>query len=576
MTELPLGVTFTVGNQQWPDVEDLVTTTETPGGLKEARFSLSSEGAQIRWDDRLVIYDSTWDRYPFVGRISSIHKTGLCFDFVATRSTRLRPMESTTGPMTPAHPGGLYAGRIYRASTPMVEALRDALSLCDVVFDGGINELSGLQFIADTSNMGGYTAEQIWDYVSSLIGTEGTPLLWHVRGLNQEQVVVIDFQDTSARYRTRLSEDDIDEDYDSEQIITRAVLEWGNDQVYGESLPNVGDAGRQLVHTKYINGARDIVGIGAAQGLTGSYLSRSGKFMATSTTLTMECNKDIVRVVPPVGSSDDWPLWLLESGHGIFLEDRPVALAPYNEGLKYIIGTEYVWKAGKLVCRCGIAGGGLDSRIQRTVDYNVNRLFFGPYNGPPGGNHPLADADVIPLIGPELRAGEPGEPPVTAYGITAFRAGQDALGGFPSDPTAPSVPYGKQIDPDLVADEGLEANINFDPATAGFQAAVRTTPGTYGQYRLILGDASGLVADTVNAEFYRVIPPSENPLGGAQLLFTAQSGGLKDRTLPLAFPVILKRGDYIMVKVLSPVATTAIWAAISLHAKKNFPALKTN
>lgn len=574
MGELPSGVTFTVASQQWPDVENLVTTTETPGGYKEARFSLSSKGSKIRWDDKLTIYDSANERWPFIGRISQVHKTGLCFDFVATRSTRLRPMESTTGPGNPSHPSGVYAGRIYRAGTQMVQALQDALQLCDVVFDGGINVLSGLQFVADTSNIGGYTAEQIWDYVSSLIGTEGTPLLWHVRGRNNEQVVVIDFQDLTARYRTHLNEDDIDELYDAEQVITRAAVEWGNDQVYAETLPGVSSAGRQLVHSKYINGTRDLTRIADAQGLAGSYLSRSGRFMATSTILTMECGKDIVRVVPPVASSDDWPLWLLESGHGIVLENRPLSLAPYNESLKQIIGTEYVWKTGKLTAQCGIAGGGLDSRIQRTVDYNVNRMFFGPYNGPPGGNHPLSDADLIPLVGPEVRAGEPGEPPVTSYSITAFRAGQDALGGLPSNPSAPTVPYGKQVDPDLIADEGLEANINFDPTTLGFQAAVRTTPGTYGEYRLVLGDSAGLVADTVAAEIHRVVPISENPLGGTQFLFSITSGGLKDRTALIAPVAILKRGDYAMIKVTTA-ASTATWAALSMHAKKNFPALKS-
>lgn len=571
MTELPVGVTFTVASESYPEAADMVTTTETPGGLSEHRFSLpSKEGSLIRIDDRLSIYDSTYEAWPFVGRISSIHKTGLCYDFVATRSTRLRVMESTTGPGNPSHPSGVYAGRVYKAGTPMVQALTDALQLCDVVFDGGINPLSGLQFVADTSNIGGYTAEQIWDYISGLISQTSTPLLWHVRGLNNEQVVVIDFQDPAARYRVALREEDIDETYDAEQIITRAALEWGNDQVYAAELGSVALAGRQLTHTKYANGSRDITRLADAQGLVGYYLSKFGQFTATSTTLTMQCDRDRVRVVPPlvVSPIDNWPLHLMESGHGIFLIDRPTELAPYNEGLKYIIGTEYIWKEGKLTCQCGVAGGGLGSRVQATVDYNVNRLFFGPYNGPPGGNHPLADADLLPQVGPEvLPAGTPGEPPVTSYGIAAFRAGQDSLGGDPL------VPHGKSIDPDLVNDEGLEANVNFNPADTGFQAAVRVTPGTFNQYRLILGNSAGLVADTVVGRFYRVIPPSENPLGGQQLLFEFTSTGVKDRTATILTPVTLKRGDFAMIEVTTA-GTTASWAAISLHAKKNFPSLK--
>lgn len=571
MSELPVGVTFTLGNQEYPDVADLVTTTETPGGLKEARFSLSSkDGVDIRWDDNLIIYDANEDRWPFVGRISTVHRTGLCYEFVATRSTRLRVIESTTGFGNPSHPSGIYAGRIYKPGTLVATALTDALQLCEAVFDGGINPLTGIQFVTDSSNVAGYTAEQMWDYVSGLLSGFSTPLLWHVRATNNVQVVVIDFQDIAPRYRVELAEDKIDEIYDSEQIITNSAVEWGNDQVYAEGLLNLVQSGRQLRHGKYVNGSRELVSLNEAQGLVGDYLARFGLFKASTTTLTLKCDEDIVQVVEPIATSDNWPLWLLESGHGIHLIDRPISLEPYNEADKYIIGTTYTWKTGVLVAQCGTAGGGLDSRIQRVVDYNVNRLFFGPYNGPPGGNHPLADADLLPQVGPEVRAGEAvGEPPVTSYGIGAFRSGLDANGGDPN------VPYGKQLDPDIVPDEGLEANVNFDPSELGFQAAVRVTPGTFNQYRLILGNAAGLVADSVTAEFYRIIPTSEHPLGGQQFLFSISSLGLKDTGPQAIVPLaILKRGDYAMIKV-TEVGASATWAAVSLHAKKDFPALKS-
>lgn len=562
MGELPNGVSLTIGNQAWPDVEDLVTSTETPGGLRECRFSLPSKGSKIRWDDPLVIYDSVHAAWPFVGRISRIHKTGLCFDFTATRSTRLKVIESTTGPGNPSHPSGIYAGRIYKPGSLMGLPLTDALQLCEAVFSGGINPLSGMQFVVDSVNVGGYTAEQIWNYISGLVSQFSTPLLWHVRGRNNLQLVDIDFQDLAARYRVHLDEDKIDEDYDSEQVITRAAVEYGNDQIYTASVTPA-SAGRKLDHTKYVNGSRDLGRLADAQGLAGHYLSRYGQFMATRTTLNMECGKDIVRVVPPLGSSDDWPLWLIESGHGIFLVDRPTDLAPYNEGLKFIIGTEYVWKEGKLTATCGVAGGGLDSTVIGTVDYNVNRLFFGPYNGPPGGNHPLADADLLPQVGPEiLPAGTAGAPPVTSYGIAAFRAGQDALGGDPN------VPYGKQIDPDLVPDEGLEANFNIDPTVEGFQGGVRTTPGTYNEFEIIVGNATGKIADSCVVEVYK-----DTATGDPQKILTITLEATSSRTAPITPAVLLGRKDFMLFK-MTTLATTATWCAISLHAKKNFPALK--
>lgn len=559
MTKLPQGVTFRIANQEW-EPSELVHTTETPGGLKECTFSLPSKGREIEWDDQLVIHDSIWGAYPFIGTISDIHKTGLCYDFKAVRGTRLQSLESTTGPGNPSHPSGIYAGRIYKAGTLMQQTITDALQLCEVVFNGNIVTL-GLQYVADTQNMGGYTPEQMWNYVASLLSSLSTPLLWHIRGRSGVQVVDIAYQDTAARYRVELDEDAIDEHYDAEQVITRALIEWGNDQVYGIGLPSVSWARRKLIHNKYLNATRDITRLGDAQGLAGAHLSRFGVFRASQTTLTLECGKDTVTAVPPVGDSNDWPLHLVESGHGIQLLNRPVSEYPYNENLKYIVGTTYNWDEGSLSLDCGDSIRNLAGDVQQIIDYNVNRLFNGPYNGPPGGNHPLADADLLPLVGPEI-AGE--VPPSTSYAIGAFK-GALTEGD-------PEVKYGKQLDPDIVPDEGLEANVNFNPADAGFQAAVRTTPGTYSEYRLLLGNSTGLVNDAVVGEFYRVIPPSEG--GGTQFLFSFTSGGLKDRgAIALPTSVVLKRGDYAMIKVTTA-GTTSTWAAISLHAKKNFPRLK--
>lgn len=558
MTVLPPSVSFSLSHTTFKP-NGLVHSTETPGGFRDCKFSLdSNNGRLVSMDDVLVIYDNEWDRYPFIGHIDQIHKTGLCYDFVAVRSTRLQVQRKTTGGMSPSHPSGVYAGKIYHAGTPYVETLRDALQLCELVFDGGITD-PGLQYVADSINMAGYTAEQMWNYVSSILASLDTPLLWHIRGTSGIQVVHIDFQDTAPRYRVELPEDQIDESWSSEDIITRATTEWGNDQVWDNALTNPRVAGRQLIHDKYINGSNNITRLGDAQALVDHFLQRLGVYRSTSGQLTLNCDKDIVQVKPPVGSADNWPLYLVESGHGIALDNRP---NPEDEPLKYIVGTEYTWDTGQLVLRTGVDVGGLESAVQQIVDYNVNRLFFGPYNGPPGGNHPLADADLLPQVGPEL-GGE--VPPSTTYGITAFKAA--------ITPGDPNVKYDKQIDPDLVADEGIEANVNFDPTTLGFQAAIRVIPGTFNEYRLLLGNQNGLIADAVAAEIYRVIPPSEGT-GGQQFLTAISSAGTKDHTAAISPPVTLKRGDYAMIKVTT-IGTVATWAAVSLHAKKNFPALKS-
>lgn len=555
MTSLPTGVTFTIGKQRYqPD--GLTHSTETPGGYRECKFSLSSkDGAQVQWDDKLVIYDSTWSRYPFVGHIATVHKTGLCFDFTAVRSTQLRVIKSTSGAGSPSHPSGVYAGRIYKAGTPMLSTIQDALGLCENVFNGAIVD-PGLQYASDSVNVAGYTAEQLWNYVSSLMTGLATPYQWHIRGLAGLQVVDIAYADAAARYRVKLPEDRIDETYDSNQVVTTVAVEYGNDQVYQDSLPNVSFAGRKLIHDKYVNASSNLNRINEAQGLAGVYLSRLGQFMSTSSTLTLKCNEDIVRVVLPVGDSDNWPLWLLESGHGLFIIDRPIELYPYNEGLKYIIGTDYDWDTGVLQLRCGTMAGGLESTVNQIVDYNVNRLFFGPYNGPPGASAPLADTDLLPTVGPE----SPGDNS-TSGGVPTFVASESQ--------GDPNVPYDKQVHPDLIPDEGLEANFNIPVDAIGFGGGIRVVPGTFVEYEVILGNTTGKVADTVTIEVYKDLGVGF----GQTLLFTITVTGSNTKTAPISPSIALGRKDFLLYKV-TVAGTVATWAAISLHAKKRFPALK--
>lgn len=566
MTTLPDDVTFRMGRTdvRSGDVEQLVTTTETPGGFGRCTFSICGQ-LRPELTDIVRIYNSTYDKYPFIGRVSDVHKKGLTYDVIATRSSRDRTYGKNTVPISPSHPGGETSERIYEAGTQLYVILTDALSITPDIFDGGIVN-PGLQLVADSQDVGGFTAEQVWDYVSSILGSLATPLLWHIRGSGGLQVVVIDYQDTAARYYVELAESQIEETYTVNAIVNEAAVAYGKGQIaVSPSSGSISHSVLQNIRTKYVNASNSgVTRITEAQELADSYVTRYNDLQSNNDTLTIKCGQDQLRVVPPVHTVpiDDWPLMLVESGHGILLKNRPSTLYPYNKALKYITGTSYNWDSGELTCNCGSVQT-IESTTQRIIDYNVNRLFNGPYNGPAALNHPLADADLTPKVGPEI---DGASPPATSYGTPAFK---EAL-----SPEDPNVKYGKQIDPDLVADEGLEANINFDPSISGFQAAVRVIPGTFSEYRLLLGNSSGLVDDTVDAEIYRVIPPSENPLGGTQFLCSISSTGLKDRTAVIAPNAVLKRGDYAMIKVTTS-GITATWAAVSLHAKKNFPRLKS-
>lgn len=556
-TKLPSDVTMTIGATPVGsgDIEQLVTTTETPGGFASCSFSACGT-LRPELADIIRIHNSTYGAYGFIGRVSAIHKKGSTYDITATRSTRDKTYTVNTVPVSPDHPGGQTSERIYQAGTQLYVILTDALSITPDIFDGGIVN-PGLQLIANSQDVGGFTAEQVWNYISSLIGNLATPLLWHIRGVAGQQVVVIDYQDIAARYFVELSEDQIEEQFSLEAIVNEAAVSYGKGQI---AFTDGGLGVLPIDRTKFENASHiGVTRIGEAKALADAYVARYNQFRSINDVLTVKC-EDTVRVVPPAHTEavDDWPHYLIESGRGIQLLNRPADQAPYNLNLKYITGTSYDWDTEELVVRGGEIRS-LDSTIQQTVDYNVNRLFNGPYNGPPGGSHPLADADLLPKVGPEVDATVP---PSTTYGVPAFKAAQEGEENLPHD---------KAIDPNIIADEGLEANIIFNPASAGFQAAIRVVPGSFNQYRLLLGNSAGLVNATVVAELYKVLPP---PAGGTQLLLAVASLGNRDRTAPIAPAIILSRGDYYMIKVTTT-AATATWGALSLHAKKQFPGLKS-
>lgn len=560
MTNLPANVTMSVSSLLVSngDIEGLRHGTETPGGFASCSFGICGAGRKgIDWGDVVVIHDNQYDKYPFIGRVSNLHKTGLTYEITATRSSKDRTYTINTVPADANHPGGFTSQRIYQAGTLLATILSDALTITPDIFDGGIVN-PGLQLVSDSNDLGGYTAEQIWDYVSSIIGSLATPLLWHIRGINGVQAVVIDFQDIAPRYFTHLAEDQIEENYDMTAIVTEVGIAFGNGQIATESIPAGGVI--PIIRTKYISAQNTVTRHAEADAIAGALLTRLGQRRSVNDVLTVDCNKDQVRAVSPVTSPlvavDGWPLYLIESGRGIELLDRDITETSFNLTTKYITGTDYDWDSGKLTLRCGEIRS-IQSDTLKIVDYNVNRLFTGPYNGPPGGNHPLADADLLPKVGPEIDAQVP---PSTSYGVPAFKA---ALGD-----NDPDLPHKKAIDPDIIADEGLEANFNFDPATIGFQGGIRVVPGTFNEYEIILGNAAGKVADTCTVQVYKDAEPAPT------FLFLIEITGQKSRTAAISPAIVLGRKDFMLLKVLTP-TSTATWAAVSLHAKKNYPGLKT-
>lgn len=556
MTTLPPGVTFQYDKKlvKPGEIENLVTTTETPGGYRECTFNACSGVRPVR-TEIIRIHDSNYNKYPFIGRISSVHKQGLTYNVTATRSTRDKTYTVNTVPADATHPSGFASERIYRAGTLLQTALTDALSITPDVSSGHIVTLAD-QFTADSNDLGGQTAEQVWDYISSILASLDTPLLWHVRGLNGIQVVDIDYQDLAPRYFVHLLEDQIEETYDDTAICNQCAVAFGHGQI-AIWPPIIDYSVIKTTHTKYINASNTITRYPDALALAQTIVARMGKDRTVSDVLTIQCEANKVRVVPPVYNVavDDWPLWLMESGHGIELLNRPIG----NIQEKYITGTEFNWDDGKLTARCGEVRS-QESQVTQIVDYNVNRLFNGPYNGPAGLNQPLADADLLPKVGSEV---DSASPPNTSYGVPGFKAAADG---------DTQNKYGKAIDPDIIADEGIEINYTFETVTTGWKGGTWSIPGELRQVKFSLwkGTATnGLQIDTVTFDIY-TRKATENPVFLQKIEIVGVAEGIVTISPYKSLP---GRNVQLVFNVTVP-STDAEIINVTLHGKKQFPSLK--
>lgn len=546
---LPFGVTFTVGTLDLSAEPDLglVTSGSSPGGFKQATWTMCRAGAGgIEIGDHVRIFDTTFQRYAFLGQVKDVNKRGSTYNITAVRSTAFQTYRQE---------------KVYQSGTPHVVAIQDALSLCEAVFDGGIVD-PGSQFVAKSNNYAGRTAEQVWQDIFSLTNSLTTPLTWHIRGsISGLQLCVIAYQDNAARYFAAVPEDQIQENYTLDAIINRSSVGWGNEQYV--TIPPSGTpvsyTAIKILHDRYADSSRTITRQQDAEGLAGNYLSRFGQFRSVNDSIVLKCNEQLVRCVPPIlaAPSDAYPLWLVESGYGIHLNNRPASEAPYNVADKFIVGNSYNWDTGELTLTCGETVD-IGSDINWYESYNVNRLYYGPASSAPPRwtNHPLADADLIPVFGPNM----PGDtPPSFVTGLAIFT--RDDSG---------ELQFERVIHPGLIADEGIEINANVGIDEARFMAAAKAIPGTLTNYEVLLIGSTGLVDDTCTIVLHRI-----NSTGIVSLLGVPPIVCTSKRTVGLIPSIVLNRGDKVMfqISVASGTAAADI-AAIALHGTKAYPGLK--
>lgn len=558
---LPSGVTFKVGNQDYSSKEDLKlrVSDTTPGGFSSCTFELC-DGTYPQWGAKVSIYDSNYRKSVFVGRVTSVTTKGSmgCSVTAKRQTTNQRFIEPNDFPAN--------SGVTWAAGRKIYDAIIFGLTITPDVFDGGIVD-PGIQFIQTSKDFMGQTAEDLWNELASLTTQLSTPLLWWIWGEGETAVLTVSFLDTGVRYRILgdFDLDQLEQIYDLEAVTNRSTVEWGKDQVI--TTPNVGGGeslsyeATPIIRDKYTNASNQIGTHQEALSLATNYIGRFGEFRSTRDIITLECDKNSVRALPPVSGTipvDGYPLHLIRSGNYIDVGTLPQSMSPYTKQYKLIVSKDYDFDSGKLTLTCGEIVT-FDSQVTLIQDFNVNRLFNAGIQSVV--NEPYANADAIPVYGPQY---DGIAPPSFGPGIPTMVVDKD-------NPTL--VPNGAVVHPNLVADEGLEANIVVgDIGTTGLKPGVRIIPGEFNNYEIVLGNDSGLLvgSDLLTITFLKLaddgvtlVPLIPHPI--------TTTSARKDETISPSFR--LGRKEWIFPRV-DVAATVSTWASISFHGKRQYPGLR--
>lgn len=561
MTQLPSRVRFTVGNQDYSTDEDLqLTTSDTvPGGYDSCSFNVCNWKDRVpNLNDKILLYDKVLNKVIWLGRVEDVNPNtggnvsvqGRGYGFVGTTDRRFINTD-TTGQLAPL---------TFREGMPVEDVIRFALTFCNDVYDGGIID-TGIQLHEESTNYALHTPLDIINFATALTSGFGTPLLWWVRETTTSPEIAglfTGFMDTSSRYDVALAHDadeNIDSRYAVSGIINLAALAWGNGSQY-LTEPNVlasevrDYSALNIPRDKAVNGSNLVRTLADARALAGGYISRFNVFRALSDTITI-CSASPVAKPPLFPVPTSIPTYLVRSGYGIQVTNMPEGYGKYNLGQKFIVRVETNWANGITTLQCGELVN-LDATIDLVQSFNVNRLYNGLIHGTV--SWPQATGDALSNYGPAFSSD-------TNFSNGSVVMVVDKDGSLPNDAV---------VHPNLIADEGIEANfVVGDIQSVGFKGAIRVIPGIFSEAEVLLGGESGFIDDTCEIEVYRL--PNDTALT-EQLMFRRTL--TTKRTQGIVFSeTALGKKDWVVVRVVTT-AAVAEWASISLHAKKAYPGLK--
>lgn len=469
----------------------------------------------------------------------------------------------------------------FAADTPIMDIARYAMSRLlgsagtgGGVYDSGhIIEFAGTLF-EDSQDFAGQTFEDIMGWLAGLTSYYSTPLTWHIRncGLSDYGCMYMGFEDTSARLTVQYNKT-FKSKFSAQAITNTSTLEWGGvGQIFTVPEDAVGEgvdySAIRVIRDRWVNAGNDVRLLGEAKALAYAYLSRFGAWRSVSDSITIDCTKD-EKVVGVSGSPlmgwVDHPQeidpWLVPAGLGCRIENIPRKWGRYaTPNVKYLTERKYNFTTGQLTLTFGVPRS-LQEFIKLIQTFVVNRptvLSDAVY-----ASVPLVDQDTTTVFGPSFSTTAAKNPSLTT-GIPVMTT----KGSVDNEPMRPG--DGK-IHPILVADEGLEANfIVGDLTTTGFKGAIRVIPGIFNEIEVLLGDDDGLVQDSCFIRLYKLPKGfSPNMEQIAELPLTQKRNLFR---LDSTHDITLDARTWILPQIVTA-STVALWASISLHAKKDFPGL---
>lgn len=561
---IPDNIQVLIGHQDFSDdCEDLEISEVSPGGFDTASFTTRT---LPEFTAHVTIRDIDAQLTIYTGRVSTVGLHGSCFKVTCKAQGVWTTDRRVKLPLQ-----GVEKRFNFEDGTLVTDIIRQMFGLlCPDVYDSGHIVDSELQLSEDSPDMSGWTFADVMQWATGLTSFLGTPLTWHIRncGMADYGCLYVAFVDDSMRLQIDYN-DTFESTFDDQAFANTSSVKWGNNDPFtvpeGNSVIDYSVI--KVVRDLYNNASNNVRVLNDAKALAYAYYSRFSEWRSTSDSISIDCNEQ--KVVATSGSPlMEWVTypqeispWLVPCGIGCGINHIPTLWGRYGQpNIKYLTSRRYNFTTGKLDLGFGQANG-FSSEIKLIEAFVVNRPTV--VVEAVGGQNPLVNQDTTEVFGPSFSTTTVKDPSLTT-GVPVFAT----EGKVDEGPML----NGGVVHPNIIADEGLEANFPIgDLTTAGYKPGIKVIPGIFNEIEVQLWGDNGLVQDTVFIKLYKL----EKGSSTVPIFLTDMNLNQKRTTIRLSGNKEITIGPREwLIPFVSVGSSTALWANVSMHAKRDYPDLK--